>query len=451
MTLEAVSDQAPLQTRALEKRALWAAVWSILEYGSGIGLRVVSSLVLTRLLVPAYFGQITLINTMIMGINLLSDIGLAPSVIQSPRGDDPVFLNTAWTIQVLRGVVLWLLAVAISWPIAFFYNDPKLKTLLPVLALGTLISSFNSTNLLTLSRHMGVRLLFAVDGTTAVVSLVVTITWAYFRPSVWAIIAGQLISIVYRLCISHIPSVVPGIRNSFRWDKKSVHDIVHFGRWVMLATACWFFASQADKLILGRLISLTLLGIYGLAYQLSDIPRAIILALSSRVAYPFISKIIHQPIDQFRSKFLRYRFFALLAGAVMLSIMVNWGSQLIRWLYDFRYHDAAWMIPLLALGLWHTLLYQTTYPVLLSMGKAKYGAFGNAAYCVTVIASIPIAFHFFDMRGAVIAVAAGDFPLYLVVQYGATRQGLRPWRQDLQMTAIFISTLLAFHFLKRLL
>ena len=451
MTTVAVSDEVPLEMRALERRALWAAVWSILEYGSGMGLRVVSSLVLTRLLVPAYFGQITLINTLIVGINLLSDIGLVPNVVQSPRGDDPVFLNTAWTIQVLRGVVLWLLAVAISWPMAIFYNDPTLKYLLPVLALGTLISSFNSTNLLTLSRHMGVRLLFAVDGTTSVVALLVTITWAYFRPSVWAIIAGQLIATIYRLCISHIPSVVPGIRNSFRWDKESVHSIVHFGRWVMLATAFWFFASQADKLILGRLISLSLLGIYGLAYQLSDIPRAIILALSSRVAHPFISKIIGQPIDQFRSKFLRYRFFALLAGAVMLSIMVTWGSRLISWLYDFRYHDAAWMIPLLALGLWHTLLYQTTYPVLLSMGKSKYGAFGNAAYCVTVIASIPIAFHLFGIRGAVIAVAAGDFPLYLVIQYGATRQGLRPWRQDLQMTAVFISTLLAFHFSKRLL
>jgi O-antigen/teichoic acid export membrane protein len=259
-----------------------------------------------------------------------------------------------------------------------------------------------------------------------------------------------LVSTVYRLCISHIPSLVPGVRNSFRWDKEAVHSIVHFGRWVLLATAFWFFASQADKLILGRLIGLSLLGIYGLAYQLSDIPRAIILALSSRVAHPFISRIISEPIDEFRFKFFRYRSFALLAGAVMLSIMVTWGGQLIRWLYDSRYHEAAWMIPLLALGLWHTLLYQTTFPVLLVMGKAKYGAVGNAAYCATIIAGLPVAFHFFGMFGAVVAVAAGDFPLYLIVQYGASRQGLRPWRQDLQMTAVFVSALFVFHFSRRL-
>ena len=76
--------------RALEQKALQASIWSILEYGSGMALRVVSSLVLTRLLLPAYFGEITLVTTLIMGMTLLSDIGLAPSVIQSPRGDDPV-------------------------------------------------------------------------------------------------------------------------------------------------------------------------------------------------------------------------------------------------------------------------------------------------------------------------------------------------------------------------
>lgn len=449
-TLEAPSVDIPA-TSSLKKKALNASVWSILEYGFGMCLRVVSSLVLTRLLLPAYFGEMTLLTTMIVGINLLSDIGLAPSVVQSPHGDEPHFLNTAWTLQVLRGVALWLIAVALSPPFARFYHDPQLKYLLPVLALSTLISGFNGTGLLSLSRHMGVRRLFAIDGSTALVALVVTIVWAYIHPSVWSIVGGQVISTIYRLCLSHIPAISCGIRNSFRWDKECVHNIVHFGKWILLATAFWFFASQADRLILGRLIPLALLGIYGLAYQLSDIPRAIILALGQRVAYPFISKMIHRSRAEFEPQFLRYRMYALLAGAVMLSLMVNWGGLIIRKLYDARYHDAAWMIPILALGLWQTLLYQTTFPVLLSLGKSKYGAIGNAAYCAAIFAGIPIAFHFFGMRGGVAAVAAGDLPLYFVIQFGVTRQGIRPWRQDLLMTAAFIAILLGFHSLKLLL
>ena len=450
MGSETVTTESTVGLRALEKKAIRGAVWSILEYGSGMGLRVVSSLVLTRLLAPVYFGEMTLVTTLIVGINLLSDFGLAPSVIQSAQGDEPVFLNTAWTIQVIRGIGLWLIAILISWPMAIFYHDPKLKLLLPVLALSTLIGSFSSTNLLTLSRHLGVRRLFAIDGSTAVVSLVVTIVWAYFWPSVWAIVFGQIVSTIYRLIVSHIPVLTPGIRNTFCWDRESLKNIIHFGKWILIGTAFFFFASQADRLILGRLISMTLLGVYGLAYQLSDVPRQIILALGGRVAYPFISKLIQMTMEEFRAKFLHYRFYTLLLGAVLLSLMVVWGHLIILFLYDRRYHDAAWMIPILALGLWHTLLYQTTAPVLFALGKPRYNALGNAGYCMAMLICLPLAYHFWGMFGAVIAIAAGDLPLYVVVQTGATREGVKPLWQDLQMTGIFASILGVCFFVRHL-
>jgi O-antigen/teichoic acid export membrane protein len=191
------------------------------------------------------------------------------------------------------------------------------------------------------------------------------------------------------------------------------------------------------------------LGVYGLAYQLSDIPRQIMISLGSRVAYPFISKMVQMTREEFRSKFLYYRFYILLVGASLLSLMVVWGNLIILHLYDHRYHDAAWMIPILALGLWHTLLYQTIAPVLFSLGKPRYNAFGNAAYCIAMLVGLPLAYHFGGMVGSVIAIAAGDLPLYLVIQAGATREGVKPFRQDLQMTAIFIAILAVCFFLKR--
>ncbi len=434
--------------RALENTALRAAFWSILEYGSGTGLRVVSSLVLTRLLLPAYFGEMTLVATLIMGINLLSDIGLVPSVIQSPRGDDPLFLNTAFSLQALRGVGLWLIALVISWPMALFYHDPRLKALLPILGICTLLSGFNSTNLLTLSRHMGVKRLFAIDFSTAVVSLIVTILWALLWPSVWAIVGGQIAGTIYRFFLSHIPRITPGPRSSFGWDKSAVASIVHFGKWILLGTAFFFFASQSDRLVLGRLIPFSLLGIYGIAYQLSDMPRQIILALGQRVFYPFIAKIIDLPLEEFRHNFLRYRFMVLLAGGALLSLMVTWGNLLILKLYRPIYHEGAWMIPILSLGLWDTLLYQTVAPVLLSLGKPRYNAFGNALYSVAVIVGIRVAFAYYGMTGAVIAVAAGDFPLYAVIQFGATRERIRPLRQDLLLTSLFLCMIAFCFFLK---
>ena len=174
MSTPAIDEQAPAQG-SFKRKVVSASLWSILEYGFTMVLRVVSSMVLTHLLAPTYFGEIALVTTLVVGINLLSDIGLAPSVIQSKRADDPVFLNTAWSVQIGRGVVLWAASLVLCVPAARFYHDPKLVALLPVLALSTLISSFNGTSLLTLSRHMGVARLFMIEGSTADVAHAVTI------------------------------------------------------------------------------------------------------------------------------------------------------------------------------------------------------------------------------------------------------------------------------------
>ena len=194
-------------------------------------------------------------------------------------------------------------------------------------------------------------------------------------------------------------------------------------------------------MILGKLIPLGMLGVYGIAYSLSDMPRAVINAFSTKVGYPFISKIIHLPMPEFRKRYLRYRMYALVVGGTMLSLMVSWGGWAMLHLYPSRYADGAWIVPILAAGLWHTLLYQTSAPVLYALGKAKYAAFGNGAYCASILIGVPTAFHFFHMTGAVVAVAAGDFPLYLVLLVGSTREGVKPLKQDLLLTAGFLCLL----------
>lgn len=432
----------------LEATALRATLWTVLSYGASQALRVVNSLVLTHLLLPSAFGEMSLVTTLIVGMTLLSDLGLGPSIIQSKRGDEPDFLNTAWTLQVLRGVLLWLIAVALAVPAAHFYHDPRLIRVFPVLALTMIVTGFNSTGLLTLSRHMGVRRLFAIEFSTQIVALAITVGWAYRWPSVWALVAGTVTSCLYRLALSHHPSTMAGHRNRFTLNRECIRDILKFGKWIVLGTALYFFASQADRLILGSYVSMATLGIYGIAFQISDVPRSVINAFSAKVGFPFVSKMIHRPMPEFRPQFLRYRSYALLLGAVLLAAMAIWGPFVILRLYPARYADAAWMIPILALGLWHTLLYTTTSPVLLALGKSSYNAVGNAAYAVAMLGGIPLAWHLGNEHGrgqglfwAVVAIAAGDFPLYLVTQFGATREGVRPLRQDALLTGAFLACL----------
>lgn len=427
---------------ALEAKALKATFWMVTDYACSMGLRVVSSIVLTRLLMPESFGLITLVTTLIVGISLVSDIGLGPSVIQNARGDDPLLLNTAWTLQVLRGLGIFVVSLLLAWPMSHFY-DHRLILLLPALGANVVLTSFYSTNLLSMGRHLGVRRVFILDFSTQVVSLLITAALAWELRSVWALVFGTILSTTYRLVLSFYRPLIPGIRNRFCWDRESLHSLVHFGKWILLATAFYFFASQADRLILGKLISFTLLGVYGIAFQVSDVPRQVINAFTQKVGYPFIAKMAHLPVADFRSIFLNYRLKTLVAGAAMLCAMVHGGGFLVGKMFDSRYREAEWMVPILALGLWHTLMYATTMPALFSLGKSKYGAIGNGSYCVAALLGIPAGFFLFGMPGAVVAVAAADFPLYVVTVIGSIREKVSTWRQDLLATAIFVVMLAA--------
>ena len=143
-----------LHEEGLFARAMRSSAWTMLGYGASQALRFGSNLILTRILFPEAFGLMTLVTVFIIGLAHFSDVGIAPSIMQNKRGDDPDFLDTAWTIQVIRGAVLWLCTFALAWPAAHFYGEPMLIELLPVAGLALLVSGFNPTRMDTAHRHL---------------------------------------------------------------------------------------------------------------------------------------------------------------------------------------------------------------------------------------------------------------------------------------------------------
>jgi O-antigen/teichoic acid export membrane protein len=438
---EGVLTQETNETRhkKLEKQALKGTVYVVAFYGISLALRMVSSVVLTRLFSPEFFGLMTLLTTVLVGLNLFSHIGLEDSIIQSPRGDDPLLLNTAWTLLVWRGGGLWVMTILLAWPVARFYHEPRMIALFPVLGFGCVISGFASTSLLNLARHLGVGKTSLLELTGQVVYFVVTLIWALIDPSLWALVGGRVAAELTRTVISFF--IIPELRPRFVLDKECVRSLLHFGKWILIGTTLTFLATQSDRLILGKLISIEALGVYGVAFSLSDMPRQVIAMFCSRVGYPFIARFAQQPRHEYRSIFLKYRLPVLAVGGLGLVFVICTGDQLVLHLYDHRYRAAAWMVGVLAVGLWHTMLYSTISPAILALSKAHYNAGANLAYCICLFTLIPLGFHFFGMLGAVAAVAFGDLPVYFVVLYAAYRERVGTFLQDALMTAAFVVTL----------
>ncbi|MEG4342528.1 oligosaccharide flippase family protein [Microcoleus sp. A003_D6] len=422
-----------------KKLAIKGAIWTIASYGSSQIIRFGSNLILTRLLLPELFGLMGLAYVFIIGINLFTDIGLGPSIIQNKRGDDPQFLNTAWTMQVIRSLFVWLCLILITWPVAQFYEEPRLMWLIPAISINTLIGGFKSTSVSTLERKMSVKEVVLFELGTQIISTTVMIVWACFDRSISAIIAGGFTGAVVELVWSHF--LIPAKSNRFAWDKEAAKEIFSYGKWIFLSTILFFLCSQADRLILGKIFTLTMLGIYGIAFTLGDMPRQVIIAISGRVIFPSISLLADLPRPELRAKILKNRKLILIPLAVGLAIFVSFGDQLILALYRKEYVAASWMMPILALGIWHTTLHNMMASCLLAVGKSQYAAMGNLLTFVNLCISIPLGYHLKGNLGAVIAVALGDLPTYAVTNYGLWREGLTCFWQDMQLTALFVGVL----------
>jgi O-antigen/teichoic acid export membrane protein len=378
-----------------------------------------------------------LVNVFMQGLVMFSDIGIGPSIVQSDRGEEPRYLNTAWTIQILRGWALCLAGCLLAWPIALFYKEPQLVHLIPVAALGSVISGFNSTSLFTQTRKIHLGKLTAVDILSQLVSLVVTITWAWFHRTVWALVIGGLAANAVRLILSH--QYLPGIRNRLQWDRECVRALLRFGRWIFLSTLLTFTVMQSDRLIFGKLIPIGLLGVYSIALTWATLPISVVGGVMGSVLFPVLSRL-HQSGTDFSEAYLKARRpWAILGGWASAGLIAG-GPILIRLLYDARATSAGWVIQILAAGTWLLVLETSNGVALLALGQPKWVAAGNAAKLVGMLILIPLGYARYGFPGAVAGFAASEVLRYTTSVVGSRRHKVACLGQDLRLTLLTIAT-----------
>ena len=417
-----------------KKKVVSASLIVTFGYGLSQVIRLAGNLVLTRLLVPEMFGIVSIANTFLTAIALFSDFGINQCVIKSNRSDDPVFLDTAWTIQVLRGVVLGLIAFLIATPVARFYNISELKRLLPVLGISTVLSGFTSTSIILLERDFQQKQLQIMQIISQIVGLVIVCIFAYKFRTVWALILGNFVSAIIQTIYSYL---INDYRHKLIIDKESFLELMTFGKWILFSTAMMFLARQTDRILLGKIFNIRLYGIYNIAITFAELPKNIIQTLSGKVMYPLFAKYSSQPRSELRKQIraVRKKFIYLIA--VCLALFINISDYIIIFLYDERYTQAAWMLPVLAIGMWPFILISVVDRSLLAVGNPKYIAFGNLVKFVYMVVLTPIVSKLYGELGVIICIAFNDILSYIVVNYGLWKEKLSQLKQDLYSTLVF--------------
>lgn len=314
--------------------------------GASQALRLASNLVLSRLLFPDAFGLMALVTVIISGLQMLSDAGISQSIMRHERGDDPRFLNTAWSIQVLRGIALFLVTCALAPAVAAVYNEPLLAHLLPVAGISLLIAGFTPTRNLGYLRHLRATRVTVLDLVSQAITIAAVIVLAWWLQSVWALVFGTILGAAARVAVSH--AFLDGHVDKFRINREDANEIITFGRWIFLSSISGFLVLQGDKAILGAYLSLAALGIYNIGYFMGSFAAQLTDIVQAKVLIPLYRDTNPRENSDDARVVQRLRILLSGGGIALLGLFAFGGTVIIELLYDPRYVSAGLIVVLIA-------------------------------------------------------------------------------------------------------
>lgn len=403
------------QPISLKARVLRSGSWTIVGYGMQQVLRFASNLLLTRLLFPEAFGLAALVQAVIVGVTMLSDVGIAQGIVRSPSGGEPRYYNTAWTIQVIKGVLLGIVIWVLAHPLAIGYGQPQLEGLLWVAALISVVQGFNSTKVALADRKVDAFRVTSIELGSLAINIISTALLAWWHPSPWALVWGNFIGTLAKMLGSHF--LLPGGKNHWCLDKVAARDVLTFGSMVLVGSALTFFVGEGNKLLAGSLVSVHLLALIGLASTLNMTVSFAALQLASRVFFPAYAEILNTNPSRFSATVARGRLAQIIPVWSVAMVCCLFGPNIVGLLYDHRYAGAGTILQFQALGLLVGTLTNSYSAVLLALGRVWTNTILMTLQVLIQWASMWIGYHYMGPAGVVIGWATVGWTIYVVNAY----------------------------------
>jgi len=424
------------QDKSLKQRVFNSSLWTLGGYAWTQIARLASNVILAKLLFPEAFGLMMLVAVFIQGIGMFSDLGTGQSIIQNKRGDEPAFLNTAWTLQIIRGFAIWIIASLGASTYAKIFDEPSLSVLIPVAALTAVIAGFNSTGLTTANRKLNLKKVTILNAIGQAISISVMILWVLIHPTVWGLVAGGIVGGIARMLLSHI--LFGGFINRIHLEREAMGQLFRFGKWIFFSTVISFFTMQIDRLLFGYFMGTSMLGVYSIAAMFTMVSHSAIQMLSGKVLFPSYSEVIRSGDEKKLYRVLKKTRLIMISGSWLLSfILITLGPLLINFLYDERYNDAIWMIQILPLGALVGVLSLTYQNAMLAKGHSMYVTLSSSIQLIIQITAITIGYELNGVAGIIIGYTLVGWVLYPFSLVLARK--IKLWQPEIDIPVIILA------------
>ena len=377
-----------LSSKSLNERAFANSVVVSGSYIASQALRLISNLILSRILAPDAFGLMMLTMTFLQGFQMMSDVGTGPSIIKSSRSDERIFRDTAWTLQALRGVLVTAFTLICAIPAAKLYNEPELALLISFTAIAALIDG-----VCPISRHMASRTLSylrvgLVELSSQLITMFITIVLAIKLQSVWALAIGAVSGIALKTI--GLYAFLPNSKNWFKFERSAFNEIFSYGKWIFLSTGLTFLARHGDKLILGAFLTKSDLGAYAIALFIIEGISGLVNKLMAEIVFPILSKFAREDPTKIQDAYYRSRKKLETITIPIAGLLITCGQQIVDILYDDRYQLAGVMLQILGLRLAITIITTPGSNALMATERVYWLPIIRVAGLITMAIVIPI-------------------------------------------------------------
>lgn len=271
-----------------ESQAVQSGVWvTAINVGDRL-LQLLKVVILARLLSPEAFGLLGIALVTIAALRQFSNLGFDEALIQHEEENVNAYLNTAWVIKIIRGVVIASIAFLAAPSLAVFFDEPQAKPLIQLLGFTPLILGVQNPAVMYFRKHLNFHREFVYQVGGRLIDLLVAVAIAIVFQSVWALPAGIVAMNLMKAALSY---GIHEYRPRVKFDLDLGREMFSFGKWMFASSILVFLVNQGDDAFVGWYFTATTLGFYQIAYRFSNAPATEVTQVISKVSFPAFSKI----------------------------------------------------------------------------------------------------------------------------------------------------------------
>ncbi len=293
---EGVTPEKSLYPRVVHG-GIWVFTLRITQQFFGL-IRIV---ILARILSPKDFGLMGIALLTMATLETFSQTGFQQALIQKKENIE-AYLNSAWTVLILRGVILFGILYLIAPYAAMFFDAPEARLIVQVIGISALLQAFTNIGIIYFQKEIEFNKQFVYESVGTLADFIVAVSAVFILRNVWALVLGLIAGSAARCFVSY---VIHPYRPRLSSDLGKARELWSlFGKWVLGSSTLIFLIIQGDDIFVGKLLGATALGFYQMAYRISNMPATEITHVISQVTFPAYSKL-QDDLPKLREAYLK--------------------------------------------------------------------------------------------------------------------------------------------------